>query len=237
MDFRQIAIATCLLSTPSFSFTALAQTPLPASTPPLPHSPTPPLPIDLNPTLIKSSPTLQRWLHKTPNILEDIQRDPSFRTRLRLGYSSAKGSDGWNVGVEEVFLDRSGFTVSADYQASFDQKQESWGADLRYYVAPLGSSINIAPVVGYRHVETDRYAARGLNLGARLLLVPSRTGAAELSLTQTWVSPGSAEEVALTRLSFGYAVTHNLRLSTDLQRQRSRDQRDDRFGIGLEWML
>lgn len=225
MNFRLIAITTWLLSTATFLPTTLAQTPI--ATPP----------IDLDPKLIQSSPTLQRWLHKTPNILEDIQRDPSFRTRLRLGYGSAKGANGWNVGVEEVFLDRSGLTVSADYQASFDQKQKSWGTDLRYYVAPLGSSINLAPVVGYRHVETDRYSARGLNLGARLLLVPSRTGAAEISLTQTWVSPGSAEEVGLTRLSFGYAVTHNLRLSTDIQRQRSRDRRDDRFGIGLEWML
>ncbi len=230
MDFRLIAIATLpWLLTFTISSSSPAQTSI--------ASPLPPLPIDLDPKLIQSSPTLQRWLNKVPNIQEEIQRDPSFRARLRLGYSSAKGANGWTVGVEEVLLDRSGFTLSADYQASFNSKQKSWGTDLRYYVAPLGSSINLAPVVGYRQVETDRYAARGLNLGARVLLVPSRTGAAELSLTQSWVSPGSAEEVALTRLSFGYAVTPNLRLSTDLQRQRWRDRRDDRFGVGLEWML
>ena len=231
MNLRLIAIATLpLLLNPTIVFPTLAQT----------LTPSPPPPLDLDPQLIQSSPTLRRWLNKVPNLQQEIQRDPSFRTRLRLGYTqfrSQRKSGGWNVGVEEVFLDRSGFTLSADYQASFDQKQKSWGTDLRYYVAPLGSSINLAPVVGYRHVETDRYSAQGLNLGARVLLVPSRTGAAELSLTQSWVSPGSAEEVALTRLSFGYAVTHNLRLSTDLQRQRSRTHRDDRFGIGLEWML
>ncbi|HEY9907042.1 MAG TPA: hypothetical protein V6D18_05465 [Thermosynechococcaceae cyanobacterium] len=232
MDFRLTTIATWLFST-AMLLPATAQDSLPNST------------IDLDPQLLQSSPVLQRWRDRVPNIQDEIQRDPSFRTRVRVGYSQFRSnksgksgeSGGWNVGVEEVLLDRSGFTLSADYQATFNRKQESWGADLRYYVGPLGSSVNLAPVVGYRYLETDRYAARGINVGARLLLVPSRTGAAEISLTQTWVSPGSAEEVSLTGLSFGYAVTRNLRLSTDIQRQRSRDRRDDRFGIGLEWML
>lgn len=200
----------------------------------------PPQLIDLDPQLIQSSPVLQRWLRQVPNVLEAIRRDPSFRTRLRLGYSvfpSSNEASGWNIGVEDVFLGRTGFTLSADYQATFEGDRQAGGADLRYYVLPLGSSVNIAPVVGYRALETNRYSSNGVNLGIRLLLVPSRTGAADLSLTQTWVAPGSHEEVGLTTLSVGYALTRNLRLSTDLQKQNARQQKDSRVGISLEWMF
>jgi len=114
---------------------------------------------------------------------------------------------------------------------------DAWGGDVRYYVRPLGSVINIAPVVGYRHLETTRYSVDGVHVGLRLLLVPSRTGAADLAFTQSWVAPGDANEVSLTTLSFGYALTHNLRLSTDLQKQNSRFRSDSRVGIGLEWMF
>jgi hypothetical protein len=67
-------------------------------------------------------------------------------------------------------------------------------------------------------------------------LVLSRGGAADISLTQSWVSPGTDEEVGLTTLSFGYAVTRNLRLSTDIQKQNSLEDKDSRVGIVLEWM-
>lgn len=196
--------------------------------------------IDLDPKLIDSSPLLQRWLRQVPDVLDDIRRDPSFRTRLRVGYSQFPSTDqagGWNVGVEDVFVGRSGITFSADYQASFNGDREAWGTDLRYYLRPLGSYINVAPVLGYRRLETTRYSTDGVNLGLRLLLVPSRTGAADISLTQSWVSPGGDEEVGLTTLSFGYAVTHNLRLSTDIQKQNARQRKDSRVGIALEWMF
>jgi hypothetical protein len=90
--------------------------------------------------------------------------------------------------------------------------------------------------VGYRNLETGDYSTDGVNVGARLLLVLSRTGAADVSLTQSFVSPGSSEEVGITTLSFGYAVTRNLRLSTDIQKQNSREEKDSRVGIVLEWM-
>jgi hypothetical protein len=41
----------------------------------------------------------------------------------------------------------------------------------------------------------------------------------------------------LTTLTFGYAVTRQLRLSTDIQKQNAPEQKDSRVGIGLEWML
>ena len=196
--------------------------------------------IDLDPKLIESSPVLQRWLKQVPDVLADIKRDPSFRTRLRLGYvqfPSSKQAGGLTVGIEDVFVGRSGLTLNADYQTAFNGSRQAWGGDLRYYVRPLGSVINLAPVVGYRHLETTRYSTDGIHVGLRLLLVPSRTAAADLAVTQSWVAPGSENEVGLTTLSFGYALTHNLRLSTDLQKQNSRFRSDSRVGISLEWMF
>jgi hypothetical protein len=177
--------------------------------------------LDLNPNVIQNSPVLQRWQKQVPNVADKIRDDPSFRTRYRAGYASEL-----YIGVEDVRLDRTNFTASANYQRS------NWGADLHYYVRPLGSYINVAPLVGYRHLET----AEGANLGVRALFVLSRGGGADISLTQSWVAPFSVEETSLTTLSIGYALTHNLRLSTDIQKQNSRDRKESRFGIGLEWM-
>ena len=195
--------------------------------------------LDLSPEIIEGSPVLQRWRRQVPNILEEIKNDPSFRTRLRLGYSqfpSNGQAGGVNVGVEDAFIDRTGLTVSGDYQAAFNGKRTAYGADLRYYVLPLGGYVNIAPIVGYRHLETNQYSTDGVNVGARLLLVLSRGGGADVSLTQSFVSPGTGEEVGLTTLSAGYAITSNLRLSTDIQKQNARQSKDSRVGIVLEWM-
>ncbi len=194
--------------------------------------------LDLSPEIIESSPVLQRWLRQVPNVLEEIANDPSFRTRLRLGYSqfpSGGQAGGVNVGVEDVFIGGS-LTISGEYQAAFNGDRTAYGGDLRYYVRPLGSYINFAPVVGYRHLETNEYSRDGVNVGARLLLVLSRSGAADVSLTQSWVSPGTDEEVGLTTLSVGYAFTRDLRLSTDIQKQNSSQSKDSRVGIVLEWM-
>lgn len=195
--------------------------------------------LNLSPEIIKNSPVLQRWLQKVPNVLDEIRNDPSFRTRLRLGYSqfpSTGQAAGFNVGVEDVFIERTGLTVSGDYQRSFNGKRESYGTDLRYYVLPLGSYVNFAPQVGYRNLTTGKFSTDGVNIGVRLMLALSRTGAADVSLTQSFVSPGSDEEVGITTLSVGYAITHNLRLSTDIQKQNSKEDKDSRVGIGLEWM-
>ena len=196
--------------------------------------------LDIDPDVINSSPTLQRWLEDVPNVRSDIRNDPSFRTRLRLGYSQFPSTDqaaGWNIGIEDIFVGDTGLTVSADYQAAFDADREAYGADLRYYVLPLGSRINVAPVVGYRSVEGEAYDTSGVNVGVRVLLVPSRTGAADLSFTQTWVAPGTDEEVGVSTLSFGYALTDQLRLFTDLQKQNAPEEKDSRVAAGLEWMF
>lgn len=196
--------------------------------------------LNLDPEIIENSPVLQRWLEEIPNVLSEIRSDPSFRTRLRLGYSQFPSTDqagGFNAGIEDVFIGETGLTVSADYQATFEGDRQAYGADFRYYIRPLGSYINVAPVIGYRHLETDEYTTDDINLGLRFLLALSRTGAADISLTQTWVAPGRDEEVGITTLSVGYAITENLRLSTDIQKQNSSFNQDSRVGIVLEWML
>lgn len=196
--------------------------------------------LDLDPQILENSPVLQRWTEEIPDVLSEIRNDPSFRTRVRVGYSSFPSSDragGVHLGIEDVFVPHTHLTLSGDYQAALNGSRESYGSELRYYALPLGGSVNVAPVVGYRWLD-DRYNIDGVNLGLRLQLQLSRTGAADIALAQSWVNPGSeTEEVGITTLTFGYALTQHLRLSTDLQRQNARQHKDSRLGIGLEWML
>jgi len=199
--------------------------------------PQPPSKLDLSPEIIESSPVLQRWQRQVPSVWSDIKHDPSFPTRLRLGYSLFPDSDaaaGLYFGLEDLFIGPTGLTISADYYGTGDRT--GYGGELRYYLRPLGSYINIAPVVGYRYLETDGDVRDGINIGLRLLLVPSRGGGADIALTQSFVSLGSGAEVGLATLSFGYAITPHLRLSTDIQQQNSRSHKESRFGILLEWI-
>lgn len=195
--------------------------------------------IDLEPEIIEESPVLQRWLEDIPNVLEEIKHDPSFRTRIRGGYSFYPSSDdasGYFIGVEDVFLGDTALTLSGSYEASFDGDRKSGGGHLQYYIFPLGNYINVAPLVGYQYIETDGYSTDGVNVGLKLILPLSRTGAADISLAQSFVSPGSDEEVGITTLSVGYALTENLRLAADIQKQNSVVTKDSRVGIFVEWM-
>ena len=190
--------------------------------------------------VIQESPTLQRWLKETPDLLEDIRHDPSFRTRLRLGITTFPSSDnaaGINLGVEDLFIKRTGLTISADYQAAFNGDRNNVGADLHYFLLPLGSYVNFAPLVGYRYVQSNDFNTDGVHLGLRLMLAFSRTGAGDISLAQSYLSPGGSQEVGITSLSVGYAVTSKLRLSTDLEWQNSRANKDRRAGINLELLF
>lgn len=191
--------------------------------------------LDLDPEIIENSPVLQRWLEDVPNVLEEIRTEPSFPTRLRFGYSEIDDEAGITVGVEDVFLGKTGLTVSGEYNSSFENRT-AWGANLRYYVLPLGNYFNIAPVVGYRNLEVNDYSTDGLEVGLLLKLALSPGGAADLSLSQTFVSPTGEDEAGITTLSVGYAVTDDFRLSTDIQRQNTRESHDNRFAIVLEWM-
>ncbi|NMG07860.1 hypothetical protein [Brasilonema sp. UFV-L1] len=194
--------------------------------------------LDLSPEIIKNSPVLQRWQRQVPNVLEDIKNDPSFPTKVRLGYSyfSSKQAFGLNISVQDIFIGRSGLTLSGEYQAAFNGQREVYGADLHYYLRPLGSYINIAPVVGYRHLEINSDSTDGVSLGAKLLLVLSRGGAADISLTQSWIALGTGEEVGFTTISFSYALTRHLRISTEIQQQNTRQDKDTRLGMNVEWI-
>jgi hypothetical protein len=195
---------------------------------------------DIPERVLKESPTLQRWLKEVPDLWEDIRHDPSFRTRLRLGFTTFPSTDntgGINLGVEDIFIKRTGLTISADYQSAFNGDRNAYGADLHYFVLPLGNYFNLAPLVGYRYVQSNDFNTDGLHLGLRLMLAFSRTGAGDISLSQSYISPGGREEVGITSLSVGYAVTSKLRLSTDLEWQNSIEDHDSRTGINLELLF
>jgi len=196
--------------------------------------------LNLEPSIIDNSPVLQRWLKKVPDVADEISNRPSFRTRLRIGYAqfpSTNQLSGWGVGIEDLWLFSGNTTFSALYQTSFDNTRQTWGFDLNYYLRPVGRYFNVAPIVGYRDINTPLYAAEGLNLGLRFLVVLSRGGGADLVLTQSWTAPGTDQEIGLTTFSIGYALTSKLRLATEIQRQSAPQRRDSRFGILLEWLL
>ena len=197
-------------------------------------------PLDLPEHIIQESPALQRWLKEVPDILEDIKHDSSFKTRFRLGFTTFPSTDnaaGINLGVEDIFIKRTGLTISVDYQSAFNGDRNAVGADLQYFLLPLGNYVNIAPLVGYRYVQSNDFNTDGVHLGLRLMLAFSRTGGGDISLSQSFISPGGNEEVGITSLSVGYAVIPKLRLATDLEWQNSIEDSDSRAGINLELLF
>lgn len=196
--------------------------------------------ISLPADTIDQSPVLQRWLEGVPDVRQDIRNDPSFTTRIQAGYSFFPSSDstsGFVVGVEDVFFGEMPLTLSADYQQNFRGDRTAYGADLHYYLLPLGGYFNVSPIAGYRYAEAgDDYQIGGAHLGVRARFVPSRTGAADITLDQSWIV-GDSETLSLTQINVGYAITSDLRLSTDFEWQSSADSGDSRVGVNLEWSL
>lgn len=230
----------CLTTATSAAANPVSLSPLSSSPFPLLLAQTPAEQLNLDPQIIEGSPVLQRWLQEIPDVQSDIRHDPSFRTRLRLGYSnfpSADHASGVAVAIEDLFIGSTGLTLNADYQTAFTVDRQSYGASLRYYLLPLGNRVNVAPVVGYRVVEIANDSTDGVDLGIRLLLVPSRTAAADIAFTQTWVIPDDNETVSRSTLTFAYALTNQLRLATDLQLQHTDQATDSRVGVGMEWMF
>ena len=194
-----------------------------------------PLPIDIPPQ-IQSSPTLRKWLRAVPDIQKDINNDPSFKTRVRLGYTrfTQSNTDGLSLGVEDFRFGPVPVTLSASYSAS--HTDSTWGIDLQPYLFPLGGYLNVAPVVGIRSLSTSTTQTTGLNLGARILLVPSRGGGADVTLQQTWTAIGTDQEVGIGKISVGYAIAPKLRIATDLERWNGRSVFETRASLLLEWM-
>jgi hypothetical protein len=195
--------------------------------------------IDIAPEIIKGSPVLQKWLKGIPDIQNEIKTEPSFRTRVKVGYSqypSANQAGGFHAAIDDIFFGRSGLSASANYNSSSTGNRTAYGVDAQYYLFPLGGYVNITPLVGFRHLETDKYNRDGLNLGVKVMIVPSRGGGADVAIGQSWVGFGSPTETGLTTFSVGYALTENLRLSTDIQQQNAKENYDSRVGFGVEWM-
>ncbi len=196
--------------------------------------------LELDPAIVEQSPVLRRWQQAIPDVAADIQQDPAFRPRLRLGYShfpSNDGTGGLSLGAQDILLGQTPLALGLDYHRNGRGDRLSYGADLQYYLRPLGRYWNLAPIVGYRVLEAPGYRASGPQVGLRLVVIPSRTGAADLSLSQTWVLPSGSGSIGLTTLSVGYALTRRLRLSTDIQWQNAPSRQDSRVGILAEWML
>ena len=199
--------------------------------------------LELAPGTTDSSPVLQEWSQETPDVLSTIRNDPSFPARLRLGYGlfpSSRDERGLAIGIEDVFVGDLPLTVNADYVANFDgndNDRNAYGAHLRYYVLPLGGYVNVAPLVGYRHVEAVDYSESGVQVGFQVKVIPSRGGGADFAYTQSWVSPTEDDAVMITELEFGYGLTDRLRLATDVEWQFAPGATDSRLGIGVEWML
>ncbi|MFM2432033.1 MAG: hypothetical protein RLZZ511_3246 [Cyanobacteriota bacterium] len=207
----------------------------------------PPAPVSLSavdlklPPSLQSSPTLQKWQQQVPDVAADIDRDPAFRPRLRLGYQhfsrdGGRDSGGWQLRLEDLRLGKTPVTASANYLTSSDGRDREWGGDLHYSLMPLGKSFQIAPAIGYRRLTHDQIATTGVNLGWRTRLILSRPSAADITFDQTWVALGTERETGISRLSFGYAIAPNFRIATDFQHQHSQRQKSDRWGIALEWM-
>ena len=214
----------------------VAQTPAPANPQPAAGTNNS---IEIAPEIIKGSPVLQKWLKGIPDVQNDIRTEPSFRTRVKVGYSqypSANQAGGFHAAVDDIFFGRSGLSASLNYNSASTGKRTAYGVDAQYYLFPLGGYVNITPLVGFRHLETDKYNRDGLNLGAKVMIVPSRGGGADVAISQSWVGLGSPTETGLTTFSVGYAITENLRLSTDIQQQNAKENYDSRVGIGVEWM-
>ena len=193
--------------------------------------------LDLPPEIQENSPVLQRWLQKTPNVLEEIKRQPRFSSRYRFGYSQYSGDSGgggWVIGVEDVGINGGRVTFSANYQDSISGDFASLGAQVQYYLLPLGKNVNIAPVLGYRYLQIGDYTTSGANIGARLVLVLSSRGAADVFVTQSFILGGNGGNMGITTVSVGYALTHNIRLSTDIEQQNSNLVKDTRWGILIE---
>ncbi|MGB3310267.1 MAG: hypothetical protein WBG32_00180 [Nodosilinea sp.] len=237
LEFAESPAVSFAATLPTRSVAPAASSPAPLALNPEVVAPT----LDLDPTVIENSPTLQRWLEEIPDVADEIRYQPSFRTRLRVSYAQFPSTGqigGFGAAVEDVFVvPGTGLTASADYSRSWNGDRESYGGEARYYLLPLGGYVNIAPTVGYRALSTPAYQTDGLDVGLRLLLVPSRGGGADLALSQRWVAPGTENEVGVTSLAIGYAVTRQLRLGTDFQLQNSRFGQDSRVGLSLELLL
>ncbi len=184
--------------------------------------------------LERASPTLRRWLANPPDLLEDIENGQAFPTRLGIGISLAGGRSEaeYSLTLQDVVLGGTRASFSADFYRSGVTNQQ-WGANARYYIAPLGSYFNVAPLVGYRSLVIDGNARNGAELGAKLLFALSPR-AADIAVSQSWVLPAQGPEIGRTLLEFGYTLSPIVRLTAVIQLINSNLRQETSFGMNLE---
>lgn len=193
--------------------------------------------LDLDQEIIDNSPLFERWLQEIPNVLEDIKHEPRFSTRFRFGYNqytSTEDSAGWLIGVEDLWIGETPLSLNALYQGSFSGNRTALATQFQYYLLPLGNFINVAPVIGYRYLQSEDYSTTGVNLGARLVLALSATGASDIFIQQSFILPFQGQQVGITTFSFSYSLSPQLRLSTDIELENSVAAKDTRFAVLLE---
>jgi hypothetical protein len=187
--------------------------------------------------IIESSPVLQRWLVNPPDLLQDIYNTPNFATKLQFGLVSRDNFLGLHVGIQDVFWGQSPVTLSGSYQSLFPTAESSYELQGRYYLFSLGSYMNIAPQIGYRHLRSinDR-SIEGVEVGLQGILVLSPRSA-DLRLSHGFTNIGTDSELSVTALSASYALTRQLWLNSKIEWRRSVLQSDSRVGIQLEFSL
>lgn len=192
--------------------------------------------LKLNQEIIENSPVLRRWLVDPPDVLDDIYNNPSFSSKIRLGLTARDGSFGFDVGLQDLFLGRNSFTISANYQREFSGRETDVNADLKYYLLPLGGYFNIAPQIGYRYIDFFGETVSGVDVGIQGILVLSPRSA-DLRLSQTFTAPLSDRETSITTLSTSYSLSSRLSIGSNIQWRRSPVRSDSRVGFYLEWRL
>ena len=193
--------------------------------------------LEIDRQIIDSSPVLQRWLDSPPDLLDDIYNSPSFDSKLRIGITSRNHSLGLEVGAEDLFLGKSPLTFNAGIQTELSGRENEINASFRYYLLPLGSYWNVAPIVGYRQFnQFERPQISGLDVGLQGVLVLSPQSS-DLRLGHTFTSPQGNLEMSTTTLSSSYAITNKIRLGTKIEWRRSPLIYDSRVGFLLELAL
>ncbi len=192
------------------------------------------LDLGLDGQILEDSPVLRRWLQNPPNLLEEIRNTPILPTRLQAGFES---SSHWRVSLQDLRLaDR--LTLSGDYrQSSQDPEARQYGSEMRYFLAPMGSTFNLAPQLGYRALEQENRSLSGVSYGAFAVLALA-PGAADLTGSYSWVAPQEPEEgqATLAELTAAYAISPSFRLSARYSLRNSTLTRESSLGFGVEWI-
>jgi hypothetical protein len=183
------------------------------------------------------SPVLRRWLQNPPDLLDDIENNQAFPTRLGIGIGLATSRNNdfeYQISLQDVVLAKTRFSFSADYSVgSTSASNQQWGTTTRYYLAPLGAYFNFAPQLGYRSLVIDGNAWQGIEAGGRVVLALAPR-AADISIGQSWVFASEGDSIGRTLLEFGYSLSPTLRLTAAIELVNSTLRKDTNFGVKVE---